>query len=522
MIAAGNEAPALDWLNTLELMNMYQKHLNDDELDTLLASGQDTIAPTDPSWVELIAEVRRAVEQALPPDSTEAQALAWRWIRLVVRMTRNDPALAVKLMQMQIGEPRAQHIVGITPDMLAWIDKAFIHARCAIFAKYLSPSQADELRRRQFIEVNMRAWPALVMAFRAHMDAGVDAAADEVQALIERWQQLFRDRFCGEDAVLEARVRDAIIREPDLNLGVGLDDALLAYLHKARTVGQMAPAEVGPKPSAVMVAKQRAVHQLLDRPLVFDDPVALTILGPQEEQSLRDNLDKFSHPMTMGMRTSVVIRSRFADDLWDEAIERGTRQYVVLGAGLDTSAYRRPNAPGQLFEVDLPDMQQWKQARLLEAGIAIPASLRFAPVDFESVDLAQGLARAGFDASAPAIFSWLGVTMYLDEAAVVDTLRFIAGRPKGSTVLFEFAMPLSSLPPIMRIAMEQLTAQFAERGEPWKSFFDPATLEDMLSTLGFSHCHIWTPEELNRRYLENRTDGLHLGATPTRLVTAIV
>jgi methyltransferase (TIGR00027 family) len=501
---------------------MDPKPLNDDELDTLRASGQDTIAPTDPSWVELIADVRRAIEQALPPDSTEAQTLAWRWIRLVVRMTRNDPTLAVKLMEMQIGEPRAEDIVGITPDILAWLDKAFIHARCAVFAKYLSPSQADELRRRQFLEANRRAWPALVMQLRAHLEAGVDAAADEVQALIERWQQLFRDRFCGDDAVMESRVRDAIVREPDLNLGVGLDDALLAYLQRARMVGHMAPAEVGPKPSAVTVARQRAAHQLLDRPLVLDDPVALTILGSDEEQSLRDNLDKFNHPMSMGMRSSVVIRSRLADDLWEDAIERGTRQYVVLGAGLDTSAYRRPNAPGQLFEVDLPDMQQWKQARLRETGIAIPASLRFAPVDFESVDLAQGLARAGFDASAPAIFSWLGVTMYLDEAAVVDTLRFIAGRPKGSTVLFEFAMPLSSLPPMMRIAMEQLTAQFAERGEPWKSFFEPATLEDMLSTLGFSHCHVWTPEELNRRYLENRTDGLHLGATPTRLVTAIV
>ena len=167
-------------------------------------------------------------------------------------------------------------------------------------------------------------------------------------------------------------------------------------------------------------------------------------------------------------------------------------------------------------------MQRWKQARLQETGIAVPTSLRFAPVDFESIGLAQGLADAGFDASAPAMFSWLGVTMYLDEAAVVETLRFIAECAKGSTVLFEFAVPLSSLPPIMRIAIEQMTAQFAERGEPWKSFFEPAALEGMLATLGFSDCHVWTPEELNRRYLENRNDGLHLGSTPTRLVTAMI
>jgi len=178
-------------------------------------------------------------------------------------------------------------------------------------------------------------------------------------------------------------------------------------------------------------------------------------------------------------------------------------------------------ALGRIFEVDLPATQQWKQARLLEAGIAVPPSLHFVPVDFERIGLAEGLARAGFDANAPAIFSRLGVTMYLDEAAVIDTLRFIAGCAKGSAVLFEYVMPLSSLPPIMRIAMEQLTARFAERGEPWKSFFEPAALAEMLTALGFSSS-TWTPNELNRRYLANRADGLHISATPARLILATV
>ncbi len=112
--------------------------------------------------------------------------------------------------------------------------------------------------------------------------------------------------------------------------------------------------------------------------------------------------------------------------------------------------------------------------------------------------------------------------MYLDEAAVIETLRFIAGCAKGSAVLFEYVMPLSSLPPMMRIAMEQLTAQFAERGEPWKSFFEPAVLAEMLIAMGFSHRNTWTPDELNQRYLANRTDGLRIGATPARLVLATV
>ena len=125
-----------------------------------------------------------------------------------------------------------------------------------------------------------------------------------------------------------------------------------------------------------------------------------------------------------------------------------------------------------------------------------------------------------FDASQPAFFSWLGVTMYLDEAAVVETLRFVAGCAKGSAVLLEYVMPLAGLPPMMRIAMEQMTAQLAERGEPWKSFFEPTALAEKLTALGFSHSRTWTPNELNRRYLADRADGLHIGAGPGRLMLA--
>ena len=226
--------------------------------------------------------------------------------------------------------------------------------------------------------------------------------------------------------------------------------------------------------------------------------------------------------MALGLRSSVVVRSRLAEDEWAGAIERGVRQCVILGAGLDTSAYRHRDAPGRVFEVDLAATQAWKQARLREAGIQGPASLSYVPVDFESVSLAEGLARAGFDAREPAFFSWLGVTMYLEEAAVIETLRFIAGCAKGSAVLLEYVMPLAGLPPMMRIAMEQVAAQLAERGEPWKSYFEPTALADNVAALGFGHSRTWTPDELNRRYLADRTDGLHIGAIPGRLMLAVV
>lgn len=523
MIVVGGETTTMDWLSTLELMNMYQKHLDDDELDTLLASDRDTVAPTDPQWLELIGEVHQAALNAMPTGSEEAQQLAWRWIRLVIRLTRNNPELAIKLMQMQISEPRAQQIVGITSAMLAWIDQAFMQARLALFANYLTAEQEVEVRRRQHADVDRAAWPALVLELRAQMNAGVDAKAAPVQAIVKRWQQLFRASFCGEDAALEARIRTALIHEPDLHLGIGVDEALMTYFHKAHAVDHaMTTANAGPKPSAMMVATQRAAHQLLDRPLVLDDPVALTLLDAAETQSLRDNLERFRHPASLGLRSNVVVRSRLADDVWLEAAGRGVEQYVILGAGLDTSAYRHPDVTGRIFEVDLPVMQRWKQARLQEANIALPPSVRYVPVDFERIDLAEGLSSAGFNPAAPAVFSWLGVTMYLDQAAVEATLRVIAGCAKGSAVLFEFAMPLESLPPMVRIAMERLTAQFGGQGEPWKSFFEPANVAEMLARLGYTQHHIWTPDELNRRYLADRADGLHIGAAPTRLVLATV
>ena len=524
LIATGGETAATDWLDILELMNMYQKHLSDDELSTLMATGPGTLQPTDRQWTELVAEVRDAMAQAIAVDSAPAQALAWRWIRLVILMTRNDPALADKIMALQLNEPRAQAILGITPAMLDWIAEAFVHARCTRLAKYMSPAQFEETRRRQLAHrTQFTDWPALVAELRAQMEAGADAGAPAVQAIVKRWQQLFRDSYCGDDAALEARVREAFMREPDLRLGVGVDDTLLTYLQKAHMASHHAPQEgAGPKPSAMLVAMQRAAHQLIEHPLVLDDPLALTILGKAQADALRKDLSNFRGPMAQGLRSSVVVRSRLAEDEWLAANERGVRQYVVLGAGLDTSAYRHAARPGRIFEVDLPATQDWKRARLAETGIEVPQSVRYVPVDFETVSLADGLSAAGFDRKQPAFFSWLGVTMYLEEAAVFETLRFIGGCAKGSAVLFEYVVPFAGLSPMMRIAMEQMAAQLAQRGEPWKSFFEPEALAAKAAELGFSSSRTWTPQELNERYLANRADGLHIGAGPGRLMLATV
>lgn len=274
-----------------------------------------------------------------------------------------------------------------------------------------------------------------------------------------------------------------------------------------------------PSRTALRVATARAAHRLLDDPVVLDDPLALTILGPEAEAELRADPYAHNDRFSRGLRAALVVRSRVAEDEVARAVRAGIRQYVVLGAGLDTFAYRNPHRAAGLrvFEVDHPSTQVWKRECLASQGIPVPGELTFAPVDFERDTLAHGLAKAGFDFAQPACFSWLGVTMYLTEAAVFETLRFIAGLSMGSSVVFDYRVPLDRLSPEERFVTEQMMKRVAEMGEPWVSMFDPEQLQRRMLEIGFSRAHGYEPDELNRKYLDQRNDGLR---TRSRIMCA--
>ena len=266
--------------------------------------------------------------------------------------------------------------------------------------------------------------------------------------------------------------------------------------------------------SALRVASQRAVHQLLDEPIVLPDPIALPILGAQMEADLRNDPYALNDPMSRALRAFLVVRSRVAEDELQRAVAAGVRQYVLLGAGLDTFAYRNPH-PGttlQVFEADHPSTQQWKRQLLEDAGIARPDGLRFVPVDFEIDTLAAALADAGFQPDRPACFAWLGVTMYLTDTAIMDTLSFIAGLPRHSSVVFDYRVTESLLNPVERAVGQHLIQRMMAVGEPWVSAFDPAHLSRELQRLGFSEVDDSDGEQLNARYLARRKDGLHVGS----------
>lgn len=263
--------------------------------------------------------------------------------------------------------------------------------------------------------------------------------------------------------------------------------------------------------TALRVATQRAVHQLLDEPILFEDPLALCILGSATEQALRADPFEHNEPIPRSMRATVVVRAKFVEEELAHAVSAGVEQYVVLGAGLDTFAYRNPYPTLRVFEVDHPSTQEWKRRMLAEAAIPLPGNLTFAPVDFERGTLAQGLARAGFRTDQPACFCWLGVTMYLTEAAILETLAFVAGLPKGSSIVFDFRILSSLMNPVERVIAEMIAQHVAAMGEPWLSAFDPAALRETLRGLGFAEVETFEPDMLNRRYLYRRKDGLRGG-----------
>ncbi len=263
--------------------------------------------------------------------------------------------------------------------------------------------------------------------------------------------------------------------------------------------------------TALRVATARAVHQLLDEPILFEDSQALRILGPATEQALRD--DPFAHnePIDRGMRAGVVVRAKFIEEELARAVGAGVAQYVVLGAGLDTFACRNAYPALHVFEVDHPSTQQWKRRMLAEAAIPEPANVTFAPVDFEHGTLAQALEEAGFRADQPACICWMGVTMYLTEAAIMETLGYVARLPKGSSIGFDFALLPSLMNPVERVIFAMVKQHIAAMGEPWLSDFDPAALREKLVGLNFSEVEIHAPDALNRHYLYRRKDGLRSG-----------
>jgi len=238
-----------------------------------------------------------------------------------------------------------------------------------------------------------------------------------------------------------------------------------------------------PSRTALMIARQRAAHQLLDRGSILSDPFAIKILREDEKDILQF---ANAHPSASIGRLFTAARSRIAEDALSKAVERGVRQIVILGAGLDTFALRNPHAAQQIrvYEVDHPATQAWKRQRLAEVQVVPPPSLTFVQVDFERDDLPQSLAAAGFRQNVPAFFTWLGVVPYLTQDAIDRTLAFISS-VQNSDVVFDYMRPPDAFSEELRQIEIKRAEQLEKIGERSATCFEPAGIATLLQSHGF-------------------------------------
>jgi methyltransferase (TIGR00027 family) len=281
-----------------------------------------------------------------------------------------------------------------------------------------------------------------------------------------------------------------------------------------------------PSLTALTAAAARAAHLIVDdEPVIFADTLAEAMLGEQAEEFIAYHRAHGTHPVLVGARAQVTCRSRYAEDRLARGIERGIGQYVLLGAGLDSFAYRSPLAGRvRVFEVDHPATQEHKRrvagavtgsargaagSAGAAAGDAAVGGVTFVPVDFARDSLADALGRAGFDAARPAFVSWLGVTMYLDYSAIEATVSVLGGLAPGSQIVVDYMLPAG-----LRDAEGQTYADLvgqvaAERGEPWRSVFAPEAMADLLARYGFGQARDVGQRDMIPAASWDRSDALH-------------
>ena len=256
------------------------------------------------------------------------------------------------------------------------------------------------------------------------------------------------------------------------------------------------------------VALWRALHVQIDPPPhVFEDEVGLKLVDPKEGWRSRPDMSPFKRPF----RASILARARFIEDLVTEQLARGVAQYVILGAGLDRFAQRRPELASRflVFEVDQPGPQMWKRQRLIDVGFGIPSFLRFVPVDFEAGDVWwEKLLASGFDARRPAVVASTGVSMYLTKDAIKATLRQVAALPPNSKFVMSFLLPIGLMDPEVRPGMERAAEGARSNGTPFISFFTPTEMLAVARETGFRDAQHVSAAELAQRYFAGRTDGL--------------
>jgi methyltransferase (TIGR00027 family) len=268
-------------------------------------------------------------------------------------------------------------------------------------------------------------------------------------------------------------------------------------------------------------AVRRAAHQILDNPRIFDDPIAVGLVPEASASEILATQDHHHSRDATLLRSLFVLRSRFAEDRLAEAAARGVRQYVIIGAGLDTFPWRQPDYARamRIFAADHVTTLAWTQVRFWERGLPKPENLTFVPIDLEADRLGESLPQFGFDPKVPSFCSVLGVMQYLDSGAAEALLRFASSLVAASEIVFSFVLPDDGQ---NRDGFAHRFGSNAEAmGEPWKTFHQPSELDQRLTRMGFRDVFHLSPECAQQRYFAGRQDGLRVPQSE-QLIAAIV
>jgi len=263
---------------------------------------------------------------------------------------------------------------------------------------------------------------------------------------------------------------------------------------------------IEPDNTAVRIALWRALHVQVDaKPHILEDEIGLKLASPPDDWQHRPDMDV---NFTKRLRASVVARARFIDDLAIEQVKKGIGQYVILGAGLDTFAQRRPDIASniQIYEIDQPDTMAWKQQRLIELGFGVPKYLHFVPVNFEISSWWDQLLKAGFDTKKPSVIVCVGVSVYLTKEAITSMLKQIASLEPGSKLALGFSLPTEFLDKEDRPIQELAKQGTREAGTPMLSYFTPDEILALAHEVGFKSSNIISAKDIKKYYFTNRTD----------------
>jgi methyltransferase (TIGR00027 family) len=260
--------------------------------------------------------------------------------------------------------------------------------------------------------------------------------------------------------------------------------------------------------TALLAAAARAAHLIVDdAPPLFADTAAYALLGERADEFIGHHRTYGDHPLLAGARVGVTTRSRYTEECLASSVRAGTGQYVILGAGLDSYAYRSGGGV-KVFEVDHPATQEWKRALVADAGIESP-DVTYVPVNLETEPLSGGLLECGFDPARPALFSWLGVTMYLTREAIAETLTAIAAFAPGTEIVLDTMLPADHRDEAGQMYADLLVPAFAEHGEAWVSFFSPDEVAALLAECGYETIEQVSQRESVDAAMWDRSDSLH-------------